>query len=52
MAHWTAKNVESFTHKLAFDFIAQIEKKLASIPLSQIAFAKKLGVSEGAFQKS
>jgi len=51
MAHWTAKNVESFTHKLAFDFIAQIEKKLASIPLSQIAFAKKLGVSEGAVSK-
>ena len=48
MAHWTAENDEAFTHKLAFDFIAQIEKRMESLPISQTELARKLGVSEGA----
>jgi transcriptional regulator with XRE-family HTH domain len=51
MAHWTAENDDAFTHKLAFDFIAQIEKRMESLPMSQIELAHKLGVSEGAVSK-
>jgi transcriptional regulator with XRE-family HTH domain len=49
--HWTAENDDAFAHKMAFDFIAQVEKKLAASPVSQIELARRLGVSEGAVSK-
>jgi transcriptional regulator with XRE-family HTH domain len=51
MAHWTEKNYEAFTHKIAFDFIAQIEKQIEKKQLSQKQLAHELGVSEGAVSK-
>jgi transcriptional regulator with XRE-family HTH domain len=48
VAHWTAENTESFVHKLAFDFITQLEKRMANLALNQTELARKLGVSEGA----
>jgi transcriptional regulator with XRE-family HTH domain len=47
-AHWTAKSTDAFIHRITFDFITQLVKKLDSIPLSQVELAQILGVSEGA----
>ncbi|SPF52212.1 hypothetical protein SBA4_4930003 [Candidatus Sulfopaludibacter sp. SbA4] len=49
--HWTEANSEAFAHRMAFDFIAQIEKKMGSLPISQIELARRLKVSEGAVSK-
>jgi transcriptional regulator with XRE-family HTH domain len=46
--HWTAESADAFAHKLALDFIAQIENRLQELELSQNELARKLGVSEGA----
>lgn len=46
--HWTARSDASFIHKLAFDFIVQLEKRIESEGISQSELAKRLGVSEGA----
>jgi transcriptional regulator with XRE-family HTH domain len=51
MAHWTEENADAFAHRIAFDFIAQLEKKLETLPLSQKELARKLAVSEGAVSK-
>jgi len=50
-AHWTAGSSEAFAHAIAFDFIAQLEKKMEEENLSQADLAKKLGVTEGAVSK-
>jgi transcriptional regulator with XRE-family HTH domain len=49
--HWTEESVDAFAHNLAFNFIAQIERKLESLPLSQTELAHRLGISEGAVSK-
>jgi transcriptional regulator with XRE-family HTH domain len=49
--HWTEESVDAFAHNLAFNFIAQIERKLETTPLSQTELAHRLGVSEGAVSK-
>lgn len=46
--HWTAESNEAFLHKISFDFIAQLEKKIAEIGIPHGTLARKLGVSEGA----
>ena len=46
--HWTSANTESFIHRIAFDFIAQLEKRMEALPFSQAKLAEKLKVSEGA----
>jgi transcriptional regulator with XRE-family HTH domain len=46
--HWTAASTEAFVRRITFDFIAQLEKKMESDPISQADLAQKLGVSEGA----
>jgi transcriptional regulator with XRE-family HTH domain len=46
--HWTAESADAFAHKLALDFIAQIENRLQELELSQNELARRLGVSEGA----
>jgi transcriptional regulator with XRE-family HTH domain len=51
MAHWTEENADAFAHKLAFDFIAQVEKRIETLPLKQSELAQRLGVSEGAVSK-
>lgn len=45
--HWTEKSVEEFVHRISFDFITQLAKKLESSPLSRGELATKLGVSKG-----
>jgi len=50
-AHWTAGNNKAFLHAIAFDFIAQLQKRMEELPLKQEELAKKLGVTEGAVSK-
>lgn len=49
--HWTAETSDALAHKAAFDFIAQIEKKLATSEVNQVALASKMGITEGAVSK-
>lgn len=49
--HWTSRNLGSLTHRIGFDFIVQVEKKLEADKISQSDLAKTLGVSEGAVSK-
>jgi transcriptional regulator with XRE-family HTH domain len=49
--HWTEENSDAFAHRIAFDFIAQIENRMESMPIKQAELAKKLQVSEGAVSK-
>jgi transcriptional regulator with XRE-family HTH domain len=45
--NWTEENIDNFLSRIRFDFITQLEKKMESIPLTQVELAKKLGVTEG-----
>jgi transcriptional regulator with XRE-family HTH domain len=49
--HWTEDSSDAFAHRLAFDFIAQIEKRMEALPISQIELARKLKITEGAVSK-
>ena len=46
--HWTSSSLEAFIQRITFDFLAQIEKALEALPMSQTELAHKLNVSEGA----
>lgn len=45
--HWTESNPNNFLSRITFDFIAQLEQKMESLPLTQSELAKKLDVTEG-----
>lgn len=45
--HWTARNIEDFRFRITADFIAQLEDKMESIPLSPKELADKLGITKG-----
>lgn len=45
--HWTERNTKDFFHRVAFDFVAQIEELLEAGKISQADLAKALGVTEG-----
>jgi transcriptional regulator with XRE-family HTH domain len=49
--HWTEVEPKAFAHSMAFGFIAQIEKRLEDLGLSQSELARRLAVSEGAVSK-
>ena len=49
--HWTAEDAVALAHRLVFDFIAQIEKKLDAMGINQTELARKPGVSEGAVSR-
>ena len=46
--HWTAQSVKDYLFRIASDFIAQLENKMDSLPISQGELAKRLGVTKGA----
>jgi transcriptional regulator with XRE-family HTH domain len=46
-SHWTERSVEDFLHRIASDFIVQIEKAMEAEGINQAAFATRLGVTEG-----
>jgi len=45
--HWTSQSIEAFAFRIAADFIAQLEDKMESIPISQKELAKILGRTKG-----
>lgn len=45
--HWTARSVKDYLFRIAADFIAQLENKMDSLPISQDELAKRLGVTKG-----
>lgn len=46
--HWTSESIETFIHRITFDFITKIAKHLEAKPLTQAELAKRLNLSEGA----
>lgn len=45
--HWTARSIKDYLFRIATDFIAQLENKMDSLPISQDELAKRLGVTKG-----
>lgn len=45
--HWTERSNKDFLFRIAVDFIAQLEDKMESLPISQDELAQRLGVTKG-----
>src|ERR1043165_4815661 len=45
--HWTAENTKNFTHRIASDFIAQVETKMETGEISHAELAKRLRLTPG-----
>ena len=45
--HWTERSNKDFLFRIAADFIAQLEDKMESPPISQDVIAQRLGVTKG-----
>jgi hypothetical protein len=45
--HWTERTVADYVHKIAADFISQIEEKMNKEGISPTVLAEKLGVTTG-----
>lgn len=46
MSHYTSENDKSFANRITFDFVAQLEERLATTKMTQAELAKKLKVGE------
>ncbi len=46
-AHWTSADPESFSYRIASDFVTQIEEKMRSKKLTQKQLAQMLNMSKG-----
>lgn len=46
--HWTETSPLDYQSRITFDFLAQLEKKMEVLPMSQAELARKLGISESA----
>ena len=44
--HWTERSIKDFRFRIVADFIAQLEKKIESLPITQNEIAKRLGVTK------
>jgi len=47
MAHWTTMNEQAFINRITFDFIAQLENRLATSGTTQSKLARDMNVTEG-----
>lgn len=45
--HWTENSVQDFLHKIAADFISQLEERMGSANIKQSDLARALDVTEG-----
>jgi transcriptional regulator with XRE-family HTH domain len=45
--HWTERDFRNLLSRLAFNFVAQLDKKMKSSSMTQAELAAKLGVTEG-----
>jgi predicted XRE-type DNA-binding protein len=48
MPHYTSLNSSAYIDRITFDFVAQLEERLATVGMSQCELAKTLEVSESA----
>jgi transcriptional regulator with XRE-family HTH domain len=46
--HWTNASIEDYQSRITFDFIAQLEDRMESLPMKQKELADVLGVSSSA----
>jgi len=46
MSHYTSEDDKTFVNRLTFDFVAQLEERLATTNMTQADLAKKLKVGE------
>jgi transcriptional regulator with XRE-family HTH domain len=46
MSHYTSENDKSFANRITFDYVAQLEERLATTNMTQAELAKKLKVGE------
>lgn len=46
--HWTENSILDYQSRITFDFIAQLERKMESLPMSQADLARALGIGESA----
>ena len=46
--HWTERSVASFVHRIAFDFVTQIQKRMEEVSIRNKDVAKTLGVTPSA----
>src|ERR1700751_2714928 len=46
-AHWTERSIADYVHKIAADFMQQIEKKMDDTGISPAKLAEKLRVTPG-----
>ena len=46
--HWTERSIASFVHRISFDFIAQIQKRMEEKPIKNKDLAKTLRVTPSA----
>ena len=37
--HWTEESADAFAHRIAFDFVAQIEDRMDKLPMKQADLA-------------
>jgi hypothetical protein len=47
LKHWTANNTSAFVHRIASDFVAQLENKLQKNGSNHAVLASRLGVTPG-----
>jgi predicted XRE-type DNA-binding protein len=45
--HWTERSIKDYLFRIVADFIAQLENKIESLPISQDELAKRWGVTKG-----
>src|SRR5262245_32915062 len=45
--HWTESSIEAYVHRIATDWVVQIEKAMEVGPIKQSELAKALSVSSG-----
>lgn len=46
--HWTESSILDYQSRITFDFLAQLEKKMESLQMTQVELARKLEISESA----
>lgn len=50
--HWTERGIASFIHRIAFDFVTQIQKRMEQVPIRNKDLAKHLGVTPSAVSQT
>jgi predicted XRE-type DNA-binding protein len=46
--HWTERSTAAFIHRISFDFVTQLMKRMDQVPINQTELAKRLHVTRSA----